>query len=72
VAAKELDGVHEVRVQRGGPPHPRRPGTSPRAAAAARRVLLEPVGRLARLVVQPEPLHLEVVLVHRRRVVHLL
>lgn len=26
MAAEELDGVHEARVERGGPAHPRRPG----------------------------------------------
>jgi hypothetical protein len=28
MAAEELDGVHEARVERGGPAHPRRPGAS--------------------------------------------
>lgn len=32
VAAEELDGVHEPRVERGGPPHPRRPDAPLRAA----------------------------------------
>jgi hypothetical protein len=68
--------VHEVRVQRGGPPHPRRPGTSPPAGAgggAARRAPLEPVARRLAWLVQLAPLHLEVVVLpHRRRVVRLL
>ena len=76
MAAKELDGVHEVRVQRGGPPHPRSPGAPPPSAAAAAgaaRALLEPVGRLARLVQRPPPpLHLlEAAVPLRSRVVGL-
>ena len=80
MAAKELDGMHEVRVQRGGPPHPRSPGAPPPSAAAAAgaaRALLEPVGRLARLV-QPAllllhlleaavPLRSRVARLHHRR-----
>jgi hypothetical protein len=31
MAAEELDGVHEARVERGGPAHPRRPGASLRS-----------------------------------------
>lgn len=41
VAAEELDGVDEPRVQRGGPPHPRRPGAplQPRHGGPGRRAL---------------------------------
>jgi len=31
MSAEELDGVHEARVERGGPAHPRRPGASLRS-----------------------------------------
>lgn len=31
MAAEKLDGVHEARVERGGPAHPRRPGASLRS-----------------------------------------
>lgn len=36
MAAEELDGVHEARVERGGPAHPRRPGASLRSGGKRR------------------------------------
>lgn len=37
MAAEELNGVHEARVERGGPPHPRRPGAPLRSTTTTGR-----------------------------------
>lgn len=66
MAAEELDGVHEARVERAGPAHPRRPGASLRSAGQERPVRALERASLRREVAASPPGRVVVVATRRR------